>query len=452
MASGKTLNAKNLEALGPERLAELVMDLVQGSAPLKREARAALLEASGSEALAGEVRKRLATIKRSKTRISWKKRKAFLRDLTQQRDIIITRIAPRDPALAYDLLWQFLDMTDEVFRRVNDEQGVFRAMFEEACESVPTIAIAAKIEPAVQADFIFSAVTERSDSGIFDKLIEQNAGALGESGVAVLKARFDDALADPDWDEDAVLRIGLMALADLAGDPDAYADQYAPAMRAMPRVAAKIATRLLTADRATEALNILDEADTDDGIPPEWVDARIAALEVAERGDEAQDMRWKVFAVSFAPDYLRDYLKRLPDFEDVEAEDRGLDLIEAKAPVYRALSFLIEWPALDRAAALVMARRGAFDGNRFYSLTPAADLLEAKHPLAATVLRRTMIEDTLNGAKSSRYRHAARHLLECESADAVIESYGAMVSHERFVAGLRDRHGRKYAFWDLVET
>jgi len=78
--AGKTLNAKNLEALGPERLAELVMDLVQGSAPLKREARAALLEASGSEALGNEVRKRLATIKRSKTWVGWKKRKGFLRE------------------------------------------------------------------------------------------------------------------------------------------------------------------------------------------------------------------------------------------------------------------------------------------------------------------------------------------------------------------------------------
>jgi len=61
-----------------------------------------------------------------------------------------------------------------------------------------------------------------------------------------------------------------------------------------------------------------------------------------------------------------------------------------------------------------------------------------------------MIEDTLNGGRSSRYKHAARHLLECESADAVIEEYGSVTSHEKFLAGLKDRHGRKYAFWELV--
>lgn len=37
--SKKTLNKANLEKLGAEKLAELVMDLVQGSAALQRRAR-----------------------------------------------------------------------------------------------------------------------------------------------------------------------------------------------------------------------------------------------------------------------------------------------------------------------------------------------------------------------------------------------------------------------------
>jgi hypothetical protein len=47
----------------------------------------------------------------------------------------------------------------------------------------------------------------------------------------------------------------------------------------------------------------------------------------------------------------------------------------------------------------------------YYLLDPAAQLIEGKHPLAATLLLRAMIEDTLDGAKSTRYKHAARHLL-----------------------------------------
>lgn len=450
--AGKTLNAKNLVALGPERLAELVMDLVQGSAPLKREARAALLEIAGSEALAAEVRKRLATIKRSHSYVGYKKRKAFLRDLTQQRDIIVTRIAPQDPATAHDLLWQFLDMTDLVFRRVDDDQGAFTDLYHEACDSLALIALAAKAEPKSLADRVFTTMTERSGYRVFDDFIETMADALGEVGIAALTQRFADALADPEWDGDAVLRIGMMKLADLAGDADAYAAQYNPPLQKLPLVATKIAERLLIAGRGQEALSLLDAADTEEGFPPEWVAARIEALDAVDRKDDAQKMRWQAFEASLHPEYLREHLKRLPDFDDVEAEDRALDYVAEQGNALQALVFFVAWPALDRAAALVLARRGAFDGNRYHYLSAAADALEAKHALAATVLRRLMIEDTLNGAKSSRYKHAARHLLECESADAVIEEYGPLNDHARFVAGLRDRHGRKYAFWDLMAS
>ncbi|WP_313805787.1 DUF6880 family protein [Sphingobium sp.] len=37
MASEKTVNVKNLAALGAERLAELLLDLAQGDAPMKRQ-------------------------------------------------------------------------------------------------------------------------------------------------------------------------------------------------------------------------------------------------------------------------------------------------------------------------------------------------------------------------------------------------------------------------------
>ena len=80
-----------------------------------------------------------------------------------------------------------------------------------------------------------------------------------------------------------------------------------------------------------------------------------------------------------------------------------------------ALHFLQTWPAPREAARLVLERHAEIDGNQYYLLDPGARWLEGVHPLAATLLRRAMIEDTLVGAKSKRYRHAARHLAECQS-------------------------------------
>ena len=62
MASKKTLNAKNLEALGAERLAGLLMELGTGDAALKRRLRMELAAEDPGE-LARQIRKRLTSIK-----------------------------------------------------------------------------------------------------------------------------------------------------------------------------------------------------------------------------------------------------------------------------------------------------------------------------------------------------------------------------------------------------
>jgi len=90
----------------------------------------------------------------------------------------------------------------------------------------------------------------------------------------------------------------------------------------------------------------------------------------------------------------------------------------------------------DRAARVVMSRADELDGNAYDTLTTAAAALEEKHPLAAALLRRAMIEDTLNGAKFKRYRYAAKHRAGCRTCDAAIDDYGDVPSHDAFVDNL----------------
>jgi hypothetical protein len=63
----------------------------------------------------------------------------------------------------------------------------------------------------------------------------------------------------------------------------------------------------------------------------------------------------------------------------------------------------------------VTARAAQLDGDHYENLKPAADALAAKHLRAATLVLSAMIGFTLPKTRSSRYRHAARHLMECES-------------------------------------
>jgi hypothetical protein len=108
------------------------------------------------------------------------------------------------------------------------------------------------------------------------------------------------------------------------------------------------------------------------------------------------------------------------------------------------------WPDHARAAQLVLMRPAEIDGNMYYLLDPAAQAIEEKHPLAATLLRRATIDDALTGAKSTRYKHAARHLLECRSLASHIADYRTFELHDAFVRRLQTKHGRQAGFWSLV--
>ena len=169
---------------------------------------------------------------------------------------------------------------------------------------------------------------------------------------------------------------------------------------------------------------------------------------LASRASAASESR---FEASLSARSLRTYLKLLADFDDIEAEDKAIRIAEGHPHLGAAISFLVGWPRHDRAARIVTGRADELDGNAYHLLSDAADTLEVKHPLAATLMRRAMIEDSLDGAKATRYRHAARHFAECRSSHPAIDDYAGFPTHEQFVSALKQRHGRKYGFWQLVE-
>ena len=480
MAAKTTLNAKNLEALGAERLAALVMEVAEGDAARKRIARAALLEAAGGSALAGAVSKRLVSLRRAKSWVNYKKRRAFIDDLDRQRALIATQIAADAPKEALDLIWRFMALADTVHHRIDDSSGAVGDIFWQACRDLGTIVAKAKPKPEALADQIFQALTEANGFGEFDELISVTAPTLGEHGLGHLRARLEEAreieaenAAKPDRDRGRVVgfgsgtrlyeadlrydhitsavHLGLLAIADALGDVDAYLAEHSPKQRTNPISATRIAERLVTAERAGEALAILDgAAPLSDFGYEEWTEARLAVLEALGRLEDAQSLRWRTFERDLDAGMLREYLARLPDFDDVEAEERALDLVTTRASIHGALGFLIGWPAHHRAAALIREKHGSLDGALYLILGPASEALETTYPLAATLLLRAMVEDTLRYARSTRYKHAVRHLQTCGFLSGVIEAWDEIEPHDAFVARLRKDHARKAQFWYLT--
>ncbi len=473
MALKTTLNVKNLEGLGAPALAALLIEISTGSAAAKRRLRLALAGGQGAREAAQEISKRLAAIARSRSTVTYKRRKALVDDLATQLQAIERVIAPSDSEAAVALLWRFIGLANGVLDRCDDSSGAVMAQFHAASAALGMAAVGQPVEKL--ADAMMDALLDNG-YGQYDRLLGDLAQALGAAGLAHLKtlclALSNRPVPVPpkgDWQRvgygaggavyahDVLDRnrlrtvdLALRQIADLQGDVDAFIARHPPGIRQLPAIAVEIATRLLAAGRADEALAHLDRADIDDAryIPLEWQEARVAGLEALGRRAEAQDFRWHCFARALAIPHLRAHLKRLPDFEDIEAETRAMDLAARFPHAMLALSFFVGWPALDRAAALVLARASELDGEHYDILTTAAGALAEQYPLAATVVLRAMIDFTLTKARSARYPHAGRHLVECAALADRIDDFGTLLPHFAYVTRLRAVHGKKAGFWD----
>lgn len=477
MASKRTLSADNLGALGARRLAELLMDVAGRDAATARRLRLELAAEHAPDRVAADVRKRLVQIGRARSFADRGKVRELAIDLDTQRRTIVDRVAGIDAAEALELMWRLLDLASAVHERSDDSDGVIGGVFATACSDLGPLAERARPDPADLADRVFAA---RLDNGYgqFDGLIATLAAVLGAPGLDRLKARFVELSQAPvekppdadrkviAWGMDgpfyedemkarartSTIRFALQEIATAQGDVDGLIAQHDERARKAPRIAAEIAHRLLAAGRTQEALRAVERAEPPHDNWPyfDWDDARIEVLEALGRREEAQAARWACFERALSGEHLRAYLGKLPDFEDDEAERRALDQAEGDKSLPRALAFLVRWPALDRAARLVMRRAAELDGDHYEFLTPAAEALAEKHPLAATLLLRAMIDFALTKARSGRYRHAARHLQECASLAPAIADYGALETHQAYVARLEAKHGRKSGFWGLV--
>jgi hypothetical protein len=400
MASKKIVNAANLETLGAKRLATLLMEAADRDAGMKRRLRLELAAAKAPESLAAEVRKRLSQISRTRSYADWHHARELADDLNSQRQTIVDQVAKIDATDALDLMWRFMELAESVYERCDDSNGLIGDVFRAACRDLGPLAHMAKSDPVALADRIFTALNDNG-YGQYDCLIATLAPVLGKTGLDHLKARFIELSKIPiekppegkrkaiGWgtggpvyeDEikarsrETTIRVALREIADAQGDVDAFIAQYDEQTRKVPKIAAEIARRLVAAGRKEEALQTIEAAQHRRSEWPDfdWEDARIQALDALGRGDDAQAARWSCFERALSEGHLRAHLKRLPDFDDVDAERRALDHAEHYKSLLQALAFLVFWPALDRAARLVIGRAAELDGDHYEILSPAAD-------------------------------------------------------------------------------
>ena len=483
MARKPALNIDALSALGPEKLARLVLDEAEQNAAFRKVVSAALASSKGPEAIAKIVDRRLSALERARSFIEWDKAKAFEKDLSATVKVAAEELGQASPEMAIERLLRFIATHEEVFDRVDDSHGRVQDVYYTAIQAVGDLASRLDEAAAAQLPAKVMSSLGKSSHGYFVDLGEAVAPHL----PAAVLAEWDGELArqhermskglDEERDWHRVSLAGQycsvrQVIAEARGDLDGLLTLEAQKPQHTQDTIC-MAQRLLDAGRAEEALTWIRKerrpaithmrvADLADGLPPgdplSPVHARLEARILEAIGDRegAQALRWSSFESTLQAPLLRDYLDALDDFEEFEALDRAFaHALEARHR-HLALDFLLEWPKLDVAARLVVENHADWNGRQYGLLVPAAETLETDHPLAASVLYRACLDDILAQARSKAYGHGGRHLAKldrlAERIDKDAFSSAGIASHVEYRLRIIKQHGRKAAFWANVPS
>lgn len=481
MARKPVLNTEALSALGADKLARLVIDEAGQNAAFRKVVSAALASAKGPEAIAKIVDRRLSALERARSFIEWDKAKAFEKDLSATVKVAAEELGNAAPDMAIDRLLRFIATHEHVFDRVDDSNGRIQDIYYEAIQVVGDLVTRLEKDAVAQLPARIMSSLGRSTHGY---LLDVTEAVVPKLPAEVL-ANWDDDLAraqkgkpkgsdeEGDWvrmELASQYRSVRQVIASARGDIDGLLALEATKPTHMQDTIG-MAQRLLDADRLQEALTWIRKerrpsfaymraADLADGLSPSDpmspVHARLEARILDALGDReaAQALRWASFEATLQAPLLRDYVAALDDFEEFDALDRAFAHALNARHRHLALDFLLEWPKLDVAARLVIDNHAQWNGRQYGLLVPAAEMLEADHPLAATVLYRACLDEILAQARSKAYGHGGRHLAKLDRLAARIDNEAftsaGIETHDEYRERLRKQHGRKAAFWANV--
>jgi hypothetical protein len=474
MARKAAITDATLKALDLDTLVGLLLEACDHDDATEKKVRMVLASRSGGDALDTEIGTRIKSLTTGKRFHDWQSVPEFSQSIDAVRVAITDTLGAKDPKAAMARLWQLIEADSAILKRVDDSSGRVSGALRDVCADLGRLlAASGGDDSAAFAERVHKSFLDNA-YGVLDDLVVSVAVPMGAKGRARLRALFEKTIADAPPLKPRIERVrgephdyraesrlaaaarGLMAIADADGDVDAFVRAADAGPYRIAHVE-EVAARLLKARRPADAMAWIERVPPDAG---QWRDSagdglvglKLKVLDALKRKDEAQQLRLALFEKHLWSVYLREYVKRLPDFEDDAVIRRAIAHASQYPSALEALMFLVDWPALDAASDLVFKRAAEIDGRHYDHLNHAVDRLEAKHPAAATILLRAKIDSVLARASATQYGHAVRDLERCAALATRVDGSATLTTHADYVAHIRAKHARKPSFMEKLKA
>ena len=213
---------ERLAKVEPAKLARLLVELAAQDQTILEQVQF-LLASGDTTAIAKAVRSTLRAWKRSPRFIHYQEAFAFGEQLDRLLDSVEDGLLGPDPALALDLLEEFLQSDRWILERVDDSAGCIGTAYRRACQLFARAA-AGVASPAAMAERI-ALLVEKDDYGVRHSLLEHVPKFLDGETIARLVDRWrKQAAQGPGSRRDRMPLLRIETLAASTGDPQLYAE------------------------------------------------------------------------------------------------------------------------------------------------------------------------------------------------------------------------------------
>jgi hypothetical protein len=438
------ITEEKLIAAGVKKLSKILLSLYMSNPNLQKQLDIIFsgLEENPKK-LISAIKQEISSLKRSTRFVDYYGSDALADQLDQLRLRIMEDLTEKSPEDALKLMHDFLNLHAKTIERCDDSNGTVAGVFTDSCKDLG--ATYAKVGKPIEevAEIVFN-IFMKDDYSVCSYVIMNFKEALGKEGLSLLHSKFRKL----DTTNYNIIR-GLKNIADCQKNIEAYIEACNLKHARFPdRDYIEIATRLIDAWKATEALEWLDKVDTNNNaLQAEFIPLKIKALELNGNYDEAEQERIVWFDKTLSPEVYGQILSNAkPEFKE-EFKKSALEMAFNFSNPHVAINFLVQAQEFEECGRFVSLKINQLSGDNYYTLRPAAKILQQIDPLASTLLYRKMVQPVLDKTKSKYYSYAAQDLALCTVLSTKVNDWKEYEPHDNYFTQMNETHKRKVSFW-----
>lgn len=431
----------------PEKLVELIFDIAGES-----EISWAKIERLVSKPSDNSKRfvQRLNDIKNRGGFIPWKYTSQFADKLTDLLEDLNSGVS--SPEEGFRLICQFYKADSFFFEMADDSSGEIGGVFRNfAADIFSKFASQITDKNLIINEFI--ELMKNDDYGARDELISHVHEFLSEKEMRLLIELIENGKADKD---EYVSSWMLESIAKQLKDAPLFESivrrhQKNPNAKSLVKIA-EVYFSSGDIEKAQEILNTIKDQDSYGRYEQEELQKNI----YQRQGNTAE--LFKIVYAAFQNHFSSYTLK---DLLAVSGDDRRLEFInEAKIKIAAKkdwhsidTEFLMEIDDPDSLEFYVLKYQEKIQLGVFYSEASLADyLVDKKKYLAASVLYRGLIAETLKKAKAKYYHHVINYLEILDHISPKIKSWEGLDTHTLFLQYLKKKHALKKSLWSKYKA